>query len=221
MAQAMTEERTTTSAQTMTGGQALVAALINEGIDTIFALPGVQLDGAFDALYDEQARIRVVHTRHEQATAYMADGYARSTGRIGTCLVVPGPGLLNAAAGLSTAYACNSPVLCITGQIQSDLIEFGRGLLHEIPNQLTMVRSVTKHAARAMTPGEIPALVRDAITEMWRGRVRPVEIEVPPDTLLSRSEIELLGASQGRMRPAGDPDDVEKRPSCLVRPRTR
>ncbi len=215
MAQAMTEERTTTSAQTMTGGQALVAALINEGIDTIFALPGVQLDGAFDALYDEQARIRVVHTRHEQATAYMADGYARSTGRIGTCLVVPGPGLLNAAAGLSTAYACNSPVLCITGQIQSDLIEFGRGLLHEIPNQLTMVRSVTKHAARAMTPGEIPALVRDAITELWSGRVRPVEIEVPPDTLLSRSDIELLDAAPSRRRPAGDPDLIEQASKLL------
>src|SRR5215203_90987 len=211
----MTEERTTTSAQTMTGGQALVAALINEGIDTIFALPGVQLDGAFDALYDEQARIRVVHTRHEQATAYMADGYARSTGRIGTCLVVPGPGLLNAAAGLSTAYACNSPVLCITGQIQSDLIEFGRGLLHEIPNQLTMVRSVTKHAARAVTPGEIPALVRDAITELWNGRVRPVEIEVPPDTLLSRSEIEMLDAAPGRRRLAGNPDEIEEAAKLL------
>jgi acetolactate synthase-1/2/3 large subunit len=211
----MTEERTTTSAQTMTGGQALVAALINEGIDTIFALPGVQLDGAFDALYDEQARIRVVHTRHEQATAYMADGYARSTGRVGTCLVVPGPGLLNASAGLSTAYACNSPVLCITGQIQSDLIEFGRGLLHEIPNQLTMVRSVTKHAARAMTPEDVPALVRDAITEMWRGRVRPVEIEVPPDTLFARAEVELLDAAPGRGRPAGDPDAVEQAAKLL------
>ena len=63
----------------------------------------------------------------------MADGYARVTGREGVCLVVPGPGLLNAAAALSTAYACNSPVLCVTGQIQSDLIDLGRGLLHEIP----------------------------------------------------------------------------------------
>lgn len=152
MVQAVVDERTmetkTAIPRTMTGGQVLVTSLLNEGIDTIFGLPGVQLDGAFDALYANSDRIRVVHTRHEQATAYMADGYARSTGRIGTCLVVPGPGLLNAAAGLSTAYACNSPVLCITGQIQSDLIEFGRGMLHEIPNQLTMIRSVTKHAAR-------------------------------------------------------------------------
>ncbi|HEU5433355.1 MAG TPA: thiamine pyrophosphate-binding protein, partial [Thermomicrobiales bacterium] len=169
--------------RTLTGGQALVASLLTNGVDTIFGLPGVQLDGAFDALYEARDRVRVVHTRHEQGAAYMADGYARATGKVGPFIVVPGPGLLNASAALSTAYACNSPVLCITGQIQSDLIEFGRGLLHEIPNQLTMIRSVTKHAARATTPAEIPALVRAAFDEIRSGRPRPVELEIPPDTL--------------------------------------
>ena len=123
------------------------------GWNTIFGLPGVQLDGLFSALHDAQDDIRVIHTRHEQATAYMADGYARVTGREGVCLVVPGPGLMNAAAGLATAYACNSPVLCLTGQIRSDLIGVGRGMLHEVPFQLEMSRSFTKHAARATTPG--------------------------------------------------------------------
>ncbi|MCS7051479.1 MAG: thiamine pyrophosphate-binding protein, partial [Thermomicrobium sp.] len=101
----------------LTGGQALVAQLQREGIEVVFGLPGVQLDWAFDALYDARDHIRVIHTRHEQATSYMADGYARSTGKIGMCLVVPGPGLLNAIAGLATAYACNARVLCVTGQI--------------------------------------------------------------------------------------------------------
>ncbi len=78
-------------------------------------------------LYAEKENIRIVHTRHEQATAYMADGYARTTGEVGVCLVVPGPGLLNATAALSTAYACSAPVLCLSGQIQSDLIGVGRG----------------------------------------------------------------------------------------------
>jgi acetolactate synthase-1/2/3 large subunit len=127
----------------LTGGQALVQSIKREGIDTIFGLPGVQLDWAFDALYAERDNIKVYHTRHEQATSYMADGFARATGKIGTCLIVPGPGLLNAAAGLSTAYACSSPVLCLTGQIRSDLIGVGRGELHEIPNQLEMLSSVT------------------------------------------------------------------------------
>jgi acetolactate synthase I/II/III large subunit len=102
---------------TMTGGQALVQQLKVEGIDTIFCLPGVQLDWAFDAIYEERASFRIIHTRHEQATAYMADGYARSTGKVGLCLVVPGPGLLNASAALATAYGCSSLVLCIRGQI--------------------------------------------------------------------------------------------------------
>jgi len=203
----------------LTGGQALVASLIANGIDTLFALPGVQLDGAFDALYQEQDRIRVIHPRHEQAAAYMADGYARTTGKVGACMVVPGPGLLNATAALSTAYACNSPVLCVTGQIQSDLIEFGRGLLHEIPNQLGMIRSVTKHAERATKPPEIPGLVQRAFSEIRKGRQRPVEIEIPPDTLFASADVELLPAAELPDRFAGDPEALERAAGLLARAR--
>ncbi len=194
----------------LTGGQALVASLIANGVETIFALPGVQLDGAFDALYAEREAIRVIHPRHEQAAAYMADGYARTTDKVGVCMVVPGPGLLNATAALSTAYACNSPVVCVTGQIQSDLIEFGRGLLHEIPNQLGMIRSVTKHAERATTPPEIPGLVQRAFAEVRRGRPRPVEIEIPPDTLFATADVELLPPAETPEWLAGDPDSLEQ-----------
>lgn len=203
--------------RTMTGGEALVAALIANGLETLFALPGVQLDGAFDALHAEQGRLRVIHPRHEQASAYMADGYARASGNVGACMVVPGPGLLNAMAGLSTAYACNSPVLCVTGQIQSDLIEFGRGLLHEIPNQLGMVRSVTKHAARAMTPAEIPAVVNQAFTELRRGRMRPVEIEIPPDVLFARGDVAEPEPAISPELPQGDPDEVARAATMLAR----
>src|SRR5947209_1167079 len=146
----------------MTGGQALVQSLKREGVSIVFGLPGIQLDWAFDALYEERDSIHVVHTRHEQATAYMADGFARTTGQIGTCFVVPGPGLLNATAALSTAYACSSPVLCVTGQIQSDLIGVGRGALHEINNHMETIASVTKWQGRAMRPAEIPAIVHAA-----------------------------------------------------------
>ena len=207
-----TQERTTPATATMTGGKALVESILAQGVDTIFALPGIQLDGAFDALYDAVAdgRVRVIHPRHEQTAAYMADGYARVTGRIGTCFVVPGPGLLNASAALATAYACNSPVLCVTGQIQSDLIGVGRGQLHEIRNQLEMIQSVTKFAGRAMTPDAIPSLVNDAVTSMWTGRTRPVEVEVPPDTLFARGEVALLPGVTRPERCAGDPDKVEK-----------
>lgn len=207
----------TSVVQTMTGGQALVASLIAQGIDTIFALPGVQLDGFFDALYDAKAagKIRVFHPRHEQTAAYMADGYARVTGKLGVCVVVPGPGLLNASAALATAYACNTPVLCVTGQIQSDLIGFGRGQLHEIPNQLEMVRSVTKFSGRATEPKAIPGLVNDAMTSLYSGRIRPVEVEVPPDTLFARGDVQLLPGFERPAPSAGDPDKIEEAAKIL------
>jgi acetolactate synthase-1/2/3 large subunit len=186
----------------LTGGQALVQSLLVEGVDTIFALPGVQLDWAFDALYEERGRLRVIHTRHEQAAAYMADGYARATGRPGVFFVVPGPGLLNTTAALSTAYACSSPVFCVTGQIQSDLIGKGRGVLHEIPDQLQVMASVTKWARRANSPAEIPGLVHQAFRQMGSGRARPVELEIPPDILAAKGNVRLAEPEQfSRGRP--------------------
>jgi acetolactate synthase-1/2/3 large subunit len=151
----------------MTGGQALVQSLKTEGVRTIFGLPGVQLDWAFDALYAERETIRVVHTRHEQAAAYMADGYARTTGDVGVFLVVPGPGVLNTASALATAYANNSPVLCVTGQVPSDLIGIGRGVLHEIDDQLGLLRHLMKWAARASTPGDVPYVVHEVFRQLW------------------------------------------------------
>ena len=194
----------------LTGGQALVQSLKREGVTTIFALPGIQLDWAFDALYAERDAIRVVHTRHEQATAYMADGYARTTGEVGVCLVVPGPGLLNATAALSTAYSCSAPVLCISGQINSDMIGVGRGLLHEIKDQSTMIASVTKWTHCAMRPEAVPGMVREAFRQMLSGRSRPVEIEVPPDILGMSGDMELFAPeSRDRERPAADPDTLD------------
>src|SRR5207244_12227455 len=93
----------------MTGGEALVKQLYREGVRVVFGLPGVQLYGVMAALREEPG-IRFITTRHEQATSYMADGYARAGGAFGTALVVPGPGLLNAAAALATASSPSSPV---------------------------------------------------------------------------------------------------------------
>jgi acetolactate synthase-1/2/3 large subunit len=203
---------------TMTGGQALVQQLKLEGIDTIFGLPGVQLDWAFDAIYEERDHFRVVHTRHEQATAYMADGFARSTGKIGMALVVPGPGLLNAGAALATAYACSSPVLCVTGQIDSKLIGLGRGILHEVRDQMGMIASVTKWQGRAMAAAEIPGLVHEAFRQLKSGRPRPVEIEIPEDILKSSGEVQLLEPPLVE-RPAGDPDLIDRAAQALGKAR--
>ncbi len=202
---------------TMTGGQAMVEALKQYGVDTIFGLPGVQLDGLFSALYDASADIRVIHTRHEQATAYMADGYARVSGREGVCLVVPGPGLMNAAAGLATAYACNSPVLCLTGQIRSDLIGIGRGMLHEVPFQLEMARSFTKHAARASSPEEIPGAVDEAFRQLRTERARPVSIEVPPDVFFAEGNVAIRSHEVTLRSEPADPDAISAAADILAK----
>jgi acetolactate synthase-1/2/3 large subunit len=102
---------------THTGAEALLEQVLANDVDTIFGLPGGQLDPFFDAMYRAGNRLKYVGARHEQGAGYMAFGYARSTGRVGTYAVVPGPGVLNTTAALSSAYAVDAPVLCLTGQI--------------------------------------------------------------------------------------------------------
>jgi acetolactate synthase-1/2/3 large subunit len=174
-------------ADTMTGGDAAVEVLLAEGIDTIFGLPGIQMDNLLDAMV-RRGGIHFIHARNEQATTHMADAYARATGKIGCSIVVPGPGLLNAMSGLATAYGASSPVLCITGQIDSHAIGQGLGHLHEISNQLEMVRSVAKWSGRAMRPEEVAPVLQEAFRQLRIGRPRPVVVEIPPDVLASKME---------------------------------
>ncbi len=178
-------------AERMTGGEALVRSLYREGVRVVFGLPGVQLYGVLAALRDEP-RIRFITTRHEQATSFMADGYARAGGDFGVALVVPGPGLLNAMSGLSTAYSASSPVLMISGQVPRDSIGKDIGLLHEVNDQLDCIAPVTKWRKRVLQVAEVPAAVREAVTQLRSGRPRPVEIEMPPETMEDEGLAELL-----------------------------
>ncbi|KAF0135399.1 MAG: hypothetical protein FD152_1345, partial [Xanthobacteraceae bacterium] len=134
--------------QRMTGGEAIVAGLLANGVDTVFGLPGAQMYPFFDALARNADRIRTIGARHEQACGYMAFGYGRSTGRPGVYSVVPGPGLLNTTAALATGWGCNTPMVCITGQIPSAFIGRRRGHLHEIADQLGTLKSLVKWAER-------------------------------------------------------------------------
>ncbi len=171
-----------------TGGELLVEGLRRWGVDVVFGLPGVQLDGFFEGLAREPA-IRVIHTRHEQATSYMADGYSRVTGRVGVCAVVPGPGLLNAGAGLATAYACGSRVLCIVGQVPTGDLGRGRGVLHEVPDQHAVLQGVIGRAEHAMRPEDVPAAVDSVFAAlMSNDRPRPHALEVGWDTMLRSAE---------------------------------
>jgi len=199
---------------TMTGAEALARSLVREGVEVVFALPGVQIMDAFDAIY-HQPGMRLVPVRHEQSVAYMADGYARTTGRPGVGLVVPGPGALNAAAGLGTAYATSSPVLLISGQIESYNLGKGRGSLHELPEQLEVFRQLTKWCARTTRVDEIPQLVHTAMQHLSTGRPRPVEIEIPLDVFPATGDVELPEPEVfPKQRP--DPAKVEEAAKLLA-----
>jgi acetolactate synthase-1/2/3 large subunit len=192
-------------AERMTGGEALVRSLYREGVRVVFGLPGVQLYGVLAALRDEP-RIRFITTRHEQATSFMADGYARAGGDFGVALVVPGPGLLNAMSGLSTAYSASSPVLMISGQVPRDSIGKDIGLLHEVNDQLDCIAPVTKWRKRVLQVAEVPAAVREAVTRLRSGRPRPVEIEMPPETMEDEGLAELLPPADVKRAAAGARD---------------
>lgn len=190
----------------MTGGQALARSLYLEGVRVIFGLPGVQLYHAIDGLYDQQ-EIRFITTRHEQATTYMADGFSRAGGGIGVAMMVPGPGLLNATSGISTAYSASSPILVVCGQIERDLIGADRGMLHEVNDQLDLLAPITKHARRVLDPAEIPEAVHESFYYLKTGRPRPVEIEIPPETLAQEADVDLVEPEEYQ-RPAAPAEAV-------------
>lgn len=194
----------------MTAGQGIVDTLIRNGVDCIFGIPGAHTYKLFDALYERRHEIRVIGSRHEQGAAYMAYGYAKSSGRIGAYTCVPGPGVLNTAAALSTAYSGNAPVLCVTSEIPSHEIGRGHGILHELPDQMATLRTLTKFAGRIDHPTEAPRIVAEAIRQMISGRTRPVAVECPWDTLGAQAVAYLEAASVAMVPPPPDPDAIDR-----------
>ncbi len=177
------------------GGEVLVKSLVNEGVEVVFGIPGIQVYGIVAALRDEPG-IRMITTRHEQATTYMADGYARASGKPGVALVVPGAGLYNAAAGMANAYARSIPVLVIAGTIPRGMIGKNLGAVHEIQDQASVVGPVTKWQRMVMRPREVPAAVAEGFRQMRSGRPRPVLLEVPPEVGVEREEVQLGGPAR-------------------------
>ena len=200
--------------QRMTTGEAAVATLVANGITQVFALPGVQNDFLFDALHGAQDRIRVVHTRHEQGAAYMALGAAMASGKPSVYAVVPGPGFLNTTGALCTAYAVNAPVLALVGQIPAAAIGRGYGLLHEIPDQLGTMRSLSKYADRITAPHEAPIKVNEAFRQMLSGRPRPTALECPIDVWSRRAPVGIPAAAAAESIPL-DTDAISRAAKLL------
>jgi len=173
-----------------TGGELAVAQLAREGVEVVFGLPGDQTMYLLDAFHE--GPIRWIPPRHEQATTYMADGYARASGRPGVACVVPGVGVYNAASGLATAYACSSPLLLLAGQVNRAGIGKGLGLLHDVHDQLEIVRPITKWATRALGPAEVAPALHEAFREMRTGRPRPTHVEAPPEAFMETTDAPVL-----------------------------
>ncbi len=199
----------------MTAAQALVESLRVQGVDTIFGVISSHTMEIFDALYDHQDAIRFISTRHEQAAAMMADGYARVTGRPGICLTSTGPGAANSMGGLGEAYDASSPVLTITSTAEEQLYERGLGTMHETKNQLAMLSTVTQQSVHIRRPEEVPEEIGEAFERFSSLRQRPVAVEIPSDVQGQEAEIAIPGPVRGATRSA-DPAAVEAAAEVLL-----
>jgi len=193
----------------MSGGEAMLRAAIANGIDTVFGLPGAQIYPLFDALY-RHPEVRTIVSRHEQGAAYMAMGYAKATGRPGAYAVVPGPGVLNTTAALCTAAGCNTPMLCLTGQIMSQFLGKGRGHLHELADQAGTLRSLIKHADRIDDPSQTSEQMNTAFRIMQSGRPGPVAVEMCWDTMAREWDVDIAAGNSVIDRPVIDEDAVAR-----------
>ncbi len=197
-------------AERMNAAEAVVSGLVANGIETIYALPGVQNDPFFDALYHAQNQLKVLHTRHEQGCAYMALGAAMATGKPQAVAVVPGPGMLNAASALATAYSNNARVLAVVGQIPLHSIGRYTGQLHEIVDQTSILGTLTKWNTVVKGIADVQPAVEEAFRQLLSGRPRPVGIEVPMDIWQRTANVAPHVAASGLPPAPVDEDAVEE-----------
>lgn len=169
------------------GAQAIVKCLERAGIEFVFGIPGLYNIPIFDALY-RHPTIRVITVRHEQGAAFMADGYARVTGKPAAILTLPGPGLTNAMTGIGEAFYDSQPMLILSTQVNREFIDQDRGLLHEMTHQFEMLQTLTKYGERIMDGSEIAAVFGRAMEQLHDDRPRPVQIEIPRNIQVELTE---------------------------------
>ena len=169
----------------MTGADIIIECLIEEGVDTVFGYPGGQVIPLYDAIYRNRGRIRHILTAHEQGASHAADGYSRSTGKVGVCIATSGPGATNLVTGLATAYMDSVPMIAITGNVPLSLL--GRDSFQEVDIR-GITLTVTKHNYIVKDISELADTVRDAFRIAKEGRPGPVLIDVPKDIQVGEYE---------------------------------
>ena len=198
----------------VTCGEATIQLLEKYGVDTIFGIPGVHTLDFYRGL--DQSPIQHVQARHEQGAAFMADGYARASGRPGVCLLISGPGVMNGLAAIGQSYADSVPVLLLSSTTASYTLGKGWGCLHEVTNLQAVTEPLTALSATAMSPGDIPELIGQAFGIFASQRPRPVHIQVPIDVLAMMVDPDTYETVQMPTRPLPHPDAVSEAASLLV-----
>jgi len=164
-----------------TVGEALIHLLEAHGVDTVFGIPGVHTIELYRGL--AASRIRHITPRHEQGAAFMADGYARASGKLGVAFVITGPGLTNAITAMAQARADSIPMLVISGVNRLPTLGKGLGYLHELPDQRGMMEKVAVWSRRVSEPAELADVVDEAFARFWSGPFGPLHIEIPLDVM--------------------------------------
>ncbi len=170
------------STETMTGAQMIIEALKDQRVETIFGYPGGAVLPIYDALYQQKA-VRHVLVRHEQGAAHAAEGYARSSGKVGVLLVTSGPGATNVVTGLTDALLDSVPLVCITGQVPTHLI--GSDAFQEC-DTVGITRHCTKHNYLVRSVEDLPRILHEAFYVAQNGRPGPVVIDIPKDVQFAR-----------------------------------
>lgn len=199
----------------MTGGQAVARSLRAEGVEVAFGIVGTHNFQIFDGLF-QTPEIRVVTTRHEQGAGFMADGYARATGKIAAAVVVPGPGLTNILTAMGQSYSDSVPFITITGQNPSDRLDRELEDFHELRNSLAVAGAVSSFAVRASSGSEIPSEIRSAMQAMRGGRPRPTFMEVPMDILGASTGVTLMDTPLQVIRPAPPAEGIARAATLLA-----
>ena len=202
----------------LTGGQAVAESLKAQGVDTVFGIISIHNLDLFDALFDRQDRLRFIGGRLELGCGFMADGYARATGKPGVLITSTGPGAADSVGAMGEAYFSGSPLLQVTTNVESDFIGQGRNTTHETKNQLGMFEAVTDWNAMIGEIEAIPDNLLEAFQRFQNRRPRPIELELPTDLLGNSADVEIIGPRDAGI-PQGDPAMVEQALQLLLRAR--
>ncbi|WP_082814636.1 5-guanidino-2-oxopentanoate decarboxylase [Collimonas fungivorans] len=187
-------------------GEVLIKLLENYGVELVFGIPGVHTVELYRGL--AQSSLRHITPRHEQGAGFMADGYARVSGKPGVCFIITGPGMTNIATAMAQAYADSIPMLVISSVNARQHLGNGNGMLHELPSQRGVFAGMTAFSHTLMSPEELPAVLARAFAVFDSARPRPVHIEIPLDVIVAPAAHLSIATPARSARPHADPRSV-------------